>query len=144
MLSKEEVCSEDTYELFGLPAKSTPNDIFDKMGKDTLTPQFISGSYVGNGTYGMENPTKIPCPFQPVLLYICTGYYNEPRILSNCFEKEYTTFDKNFTNTSSYTKEYSLKYSDGYIYFVGEDATNQRNTKDTTYTYFVLGTKGGK
>lgn len=151
VLSAEEVCSEDTYELFGLPAESTPNDIFDKMGKDTLTPQFISGSYVGDGTWGMDNPTKIPCPFQPELLYICTGYYNEPRIFSGCFGKEYTKFSKNFTSTSSNSKDYAVKYSEGYIHLVCDenitDNSNisaQYNTKDTTYTYFILGTKGGK
>lgn len=72
-----------TFALYGLSSTSTVNDILKKLSSAALVDKngnlvnvsgdaagvkIASGSYVGTGTYGESNPTKIPCPFKPLLL----------------------------------------------------------------------------
>lgn len=107
--------------------------LMDSNGKvPTERLPIASGSYVGNGNYGEKNPTIIPVPFKPRLLFIGNALRTSPYIyMEDWFKSEYVY------STAAGTH---VKYEDGKIFIYDKSSTNgQYNSSGDTYRWFVLG-----
>ena len=103
-------------------------------GNDIL---LYTGQYVGTGDYGVNNPTSVTFPFEPILFFFPTGFrtINVNELTQNY--KSITTYTSQYGNFNLYIK----KSGDGKtIYWYSEDgATDQSNEGGTFYTFAAIG-----
>ena len=77
--SKTNTITAETLSQLGLSADKLPNDAFqqiktliDNVQSSTDSKAKIqTGSYVGTGTYGVNNPCSLTFDFTPLFLMIC-------------------------------------------------------------------------
>ena len=137
--SKPELCTEETLAMFGLTPNSKPIEAMNLIGSGELADRFkqnyfASGSYVGTGVYGTENPTKISVPFKPKLFMIGT-YRADEIFFENCFGTSYTAVAHSSGN-SSYRR--FIKYDNGEICIYSSDAYIQQNGNNHTYYWYAI------
>lgn len=121
-----------------------------------------SGTYVGTGTFGIDNPNTITCDFAPKILFCgknqaCLTNYNFT--VSGDIDRTYRAYG--FLLTSMLTTEYKLGYgfleaggvassssisifartsTDGKtIYWYGAGTAGQNNMSGTTYYWLAIG-----
>jgi hypothetical protein len=101
--------------------------------------QICTGSYVGTGTYGMDDPTEITFPFVPDLWEITCCYANGRNVPSDgCFgyllpwgATEYCTVNNAASRHAN--------YSGNTVSFYGDSARHQAN--ETGFIYYYIGIK---
>ena len=122
-----------------------------------------SGTYVGTGTYGVDNPTAITFDFAPKIIfcgasqrnlssyYLQTGgeddsiYRNYGILLTSMLTTEYKSggFASYFRVSSSTTPTITISAklsTDGKtIYWYSNTASRQNNTNGTTYHWLAIG-----
>lgn len=122
-------------------------DEFGKIPSERLPNNIVIGkvdSYVGTGTYGVNNPTQIPCPFKPKILTIFADNYGSGKSFSgDVFKPEYTTIQTDsVSNGSSTTYQLMhIKYSNGIISiwcegYQANSKTQFNSSKQYTYQVF--------
>ena len=82
--SKTEILTTETLAEYGLTADKLPNDVFQQIKTliDNMQSNIESrakiqtGSYVGTGTYGANNPCSLTFDFVPKFLYIKSMYFS--------------------------------------------------------------------
>ena len=82
--SKTEVLTTKTLSKYGLTADKLPNDVFqqiktliDNVQSSTDSKAKIqTGSYVGTGTYGANNPCSLTFDFEPTIVMILSASAN--------------------------------------------------------------------
>ena len=94
--------------------------------------KIVTGTYVGDGKYGSNNPTSITFPEKPIFVYIGGGQHmialnSMPQVL--VFESGSNYY---FSANATWT-ENTLKY-----YTDSDYAERQMNYKDRTYYYMAL------
>lgn len=73
-MRKDDGASAATLGLYGLGADSTVDDVLAYLGKYVQTaPKSATGSYVGTGTYGENNPNSLKFEFEPKFVLIFSG-----------------------------------------------------------------------
>ena len=100
----------------------------------------ITGSYVGTGTYGEDNPNSLTFPFPPQVIFMHTTYVNDYNSVPQYYifyrgaatgfapgssSKNKLTWDGNTVSWYHTDKSYGPKY--------------QFNTADQTYYYVAIG-----
>ena len=101
--------------------------------------QICTGSYVGTGTYGKDDPTEITFPFVPDLWEITCCYANGRNVPSDgCFgyllpwgAAEYSTVNNGASRHAN--------YSGNTVSFYGDSARYQAN--ETGFIYYYVGIK---
>ena len=101
--------------------------------------QICTGSYVGTGTYGMDDPTEITFPCVPDLWEITCCYANGRNVPSDgCFgyllpwgATEYCTVNNAASRHAN--------YSGNTVSFYGDSARHQAN--ETGFIYYYIGIK---
>lgn len=157
--SKLETCSPATAYKFGLTVGADgglpkPDDVFNAIAGDYTIPRMYCGEYTGDGKCGKDNPTIIPCPFKPTMLFIKgdsdnNGHSDYIRIFSgDIFKGEYTGFSyaKNYEGTHRVYIKYvpGVDGETGHISLYNHDYSSyQQNSDGTIYYYYIFGYKGG-
>jgi len=127
--------------------------MFVIMPSFTSTIRIQTGSYVGTGTYGEDNPCSITFDFAPVLVFGPNYRYNRQvyfgsNIASGSgslglvnMELCSTTYTLNLGFGSSVTTSYAKKSSDGktLYWYNTVTATVQSNEANTTYSWVAIG-----
>lgn len=107
-----------------------------------------SGSYVGTGTGGVDNPTVLTFPFQPKVVYISlTGQTNRcdatlPLVYGSRIGLVYSATSSNWATHSTYPL--NLVWEGNSLYFtytLNNTSVEQRqlNISDLTYDWFIWG-----
>lgn len=106
----------------------------------TGNARIATGSYVGTGVYGANNPTSITFEFEPKLVFVHgleeyqTGFINASACTTNFVKGTFRNFGK--TNV-----QYAKKSNDGktiYFYDTG-DQWLQHNGANITYYFIAIG-----
>ena len=98
--NKTEILTASTAALYGLGADAVPDEVLallNSLVKNAQTSaderaKIQTGSYVGTGTYGADNPCSLTFDFVPKFLYIkstnssSAGFFL-PHTLTNTFKK---------------------------------------------------------
>lgn len=128
------------YEYLGVPFENA-----------ILSPKAAILSYIGNGTYGLNNPCSVTCEFPPKLLlmlekidgtdqtaYIGSTVLCKLTILPNLLTTEYSSI-KGFWYSNKAGR--AKKSADGKtIYWYHTDsASGQMNVADSTYYLLAIG-----
>ena len=91
------------------------------------------GSYVGTGTYGIDNPNSLTFPFRPLILLMG----------SSSQDKIWVCPTTTFNGSTNSNVHYHLTWLDNgiswYVNGTGSGANHQLNVADTTYTYTAFG-----
>ena len=86
-LNKATLLKDATAALFGLGADSVPDDVLQKLAGaafvsggtitdvngNQLGVQIETGSYVGTGTHGEDNPNSLTFGFEPKMVFVIGG-----------------------------------------------------------------------
>lgn len=147
--TKAQTLTAETAALFGLGASAVPNEVFARLKSllDAVSTQVSTkaevtfGTYVGTGTYGSSNPTKITFPFSPRFVFI-SGDRSERKTmmavygsnLSIVLESSTYAVIPHFQNISWSEKSISF-YLDG----ATDVSAYQLNKKGQTYAYIAIG-----
>lgn len=105
-----------------------------------LFPQMAriaTGSYIGSGLYGVDNPNKLEFLFQPKIVFLYTNianfYDNGPILYALTYPS--TIYGTSFTNTGVVEWiENGVKW-----YTEAKEASAQFNKANTTYSYIAIG-----
>ena len=165
-LNKATLLKDSTAELFGLGTDAVPDDVlqklagaaFDSGGTITdvngnpLGVRIATGSYVGTGKYGPDNPNSLTFEFPPKLLFITQyngdgNFYGANSIDRNPMDCSILTTSYTaglgFSNVSSSDglSGYAKKTEDGktITWYHSRSADSQANYAQYTYYYFAIG-----
>lgn len=112
--------------------------VYTPLGQLGNKVRIETGSYVGTGTYGADNPNTLTFGFEPKFVVVVeTGVqtiYGKNGFIwlynsSGAFS--FTTSNPSYGCTTSLTSNI--------FYWYGSNANNQLNVSDTTYNYVALG-----
>ena len=144
--TKQETLTDDTAALYGLGPNANPDQIFS-ANKNLINSMqellnssalITSGSYVGTGTYGINNPTTIVTGFPVKFIFIV----DFDRVLLACPSSEEYSLGKTvgIGGGSFLTEElYSKQNSNGISIYYNYEVSWQMNRARTTYSYVAFG-----
>ena len=100
-----------------------------------------TGSYVGTGTYGADNPCSLTFNFIPKYFYVYhIGYISGGRYYCEyCFNLESNEYLYFCSTKSSEIALISLSKSEATFSWYALNAINQLNKESNQYLYYVLG-----
>ena len=107
------------YEYLGVP--------FDNA---VDVPKIETGSYVGTGTYGADNPNSLTFGFDPIFLFVGDN--------SNSWNSYIDGMKYGFYASSNYSNKFTKSATTVSWYNTSSDAY-QLNSSGTTYYYIALG-----
>ena len=129
------------YQFLGIP-----------LSNAVTAPQIATGSYVGTGKYGPDNPNSLTFEFPPKLLFITQynddgNFYGANSIDRNPMDCSILTTSYTaglgFSNVSSSDglSGYAKKTEDGktITWYHSSSASSQANYAQRTYYYFAIG-----
>ena len=144
--SKTDTITAETLSQLGLTADKLPNDAFQQI--KTLINNVQSstggkakiqtGSYVGTGTYGANNPCSLTFNFIPKVFILSNNYNDIVALYNQTYaDNDYPTrvgiidiyLTWNNNQVSWYTKEKDADYAPYY----------QANKSGETYRYCIIG-----
>ena len=146
----------ETLSKYGLTADKLPNDAFqqiktliDNVQTSTNSKAKIqTGSYVGTGTYGANNPCSLTFDFEPNFLIITPvsedynpGYgLDAKQFPLNFFVGNIYKYYGPYGDVNEYEGIYG-KYINNtfYWYCYGKGTEYQLNTNGRTYYYYAIG-----
>lgn len=139
--SKTDIITTETLSQLGLSSDKLPNDAFQQIktlidnaqasadGKAKIQ----TGSYVGTGTYGANNPCSLTFDFEPKFMFVTGGVY------SGLFDNSNGVVLK-VVATALVGKSLTISI-DGFTikWYNGESADYQLNRNGDTYSYVAIG-----
>lgn len=175
-LNKATLLKDATAALYGLGADAVPDEVLNILSSVALRKsipsnglydlsgalitglpvmQTVTGSYVGTGTYGSGNPTRLTTDLHPVIVFIRPvlgdGIYHHTILAKGMdYVASWTSgsprggwlqvgFEDNAVSWFAVNGSWSYGSSG-----TGEpDAEDQLNVSGRTYNYVILGYKGG-
>lgn len=122
---------------------TTPNPtVTEAIDKLQLKISNISeyGSYVGTGTYGVDNPNTLTFSVAPKLVIIMGILYTPPSTIYAVLGFFIRGNDKSFgISNSSVNLFNNCTWNDKTLSWYAEDATKQFNASAITYSYIMIG-----
>lgn len=118
------------YQYLGVPFDNAVN-----------APQVVTGSYVGTGTYGADNPNSLTFEFEPklVIVYSLSSYGLNPY---QTYWRDSTIWaygqTKSVIGAQSYISNFSLD-ENTLSWYSTNAATAQLNTSGVIYNYIAIG-----
>lgn len=111
--------------------------------------QVYTGSYVGTGTFGQDNPNTLTLPFKPDILII-QKIYQEPSGNTNLSfaiisaESGFATNQfSNGKNPSGFFTLWVTSTENSISWYAGPSAAAQQNAQNVPYHYTAIGKAGG-
>lgn len=99
-----------------------------------------TGSYVGTGTYGEDNPNQLTFSFEPKMWGILCESYRSASNNQAYFTEISIAVAWGVSGTPSDSREIQYSYSGNTVsWYSGENAGYQKNQNNHTYYYFALG-----
>lgn len=110
----------------------------------TGNAKIATGSYVGTGTFGAENPTTLNLDFEPSLVFIKAKgvnwfYIIYALVLSNAYSSFGYARNYSANNTDMAKKSADGKTVSWYTKESGNSGVQQANAIDTEYEYIAIG-----
>lgn len=169
--SQTEILTTETLSKYGLTSDKLPNDVFQQIktlidnaqasadGKAKIQ----TGSYVGTGTYGANNPCSLTFDFVPYVIMILGGittsasdysiyigkkdnsYYGQNAIILSEVTTSYQQYKGlgivGYYSTAGSNYCYGKKSVDGktYYWYSNADKITQYNDTKITYWYMAIG-----
>ena len=159
--SKTDIITTETLSQLGLSADKLPNDAFQQIkilidnvqasadGKAKIQ----TGSYVGTGTYGADNPCSLTFDFEPKVIWCSDRSYPANVSLTAQSQRELSHNINTWPTTSTGNYGFglhSIHGSDdlfGYIstdkktcyWYSSNSASDQYNASSTTYYWTAIG-----
>ena len=145
--TQQQILADSTKGLYGLPNTAVPNDVLaliktlvdNAQASADGKVQIKTGSYVGTGTYGADNPNQIVLPFPPqffAIIPVADSQNNFAVIgIPGTLSLRYHAY-------SGYSAEYiatKIEAIGNVLQWSGGNAAWQLNYKGATYKYVVFG-----
>lgn len=158
--SKIDTITAETLSRLGLSADKLPNDAFQQIktlidnvqSSADSKARIQTGSYVGTGTYGVDNPCSLTFDFEPKLLIVGAvkganrGWFQTNSdyglICDGLFWVNPMPYIWNMDNYSSSLTTSYLYFTPnvtGISYYSTKGAGSQCNVSNRTYYYFGIG-----
>ena len=102
-------------------------------------PRMASGSYVGTGTYGSENPNHLDFGFSAKLVALTGNASNLLKIGTLFIGGQSTSHGIGVTSNSSSGLSMSVTWTDQGVSWYSGDEERQLNKSGVRYFYFALG-----
>ena len=146
--SKTEILTTETLEKYGFTSDNVPDDVFqqiktliDNMQNSVDNRAKIqTGSYVGTGTYGKDNPTILTFPFKPKLLAIQND--EETNLSFNTLGATTDVIVRGVTRFPDRTQAPGTGYiewgENTISIYSGMSASYQKNESGVTYYYVAI------
>ena len=108
-----------------------------------LPAQICTGSYVGTGTYGKDDPTEITFPFVPDLWgYFATVQTSNPGNLCSSVVFSCIPWGLDIPNNiqvlSGFGSATNMQFDGKTVQFYGDDVNGNANAKGMTYWYYAV------
>ena len=105
--------------------------------------QICTGSYVGTGTYGKDDPTEITFPFVPDLWgYFATVQTSNPGNLCSSVVFSCIPWGLDIPNNiqvlSGFGSATNMQFDGKTVQFYGDDVNGNANAKGMTYWYYAV------
>lgn len=148
--TKDETLLSSTLSLYGLSTSSVPDTVFRKIPELINKRALITtGTYVGNDTFGKENPNELTFPFEPYLIAIYDPESSNPSFIIRGYDKFYTwttncgggkiIVEFSGKKIKWYCQDrFKWEFNGSTTYYESEPYC-QLNRKNTTYYYFAIG-----
>ena len=109
----------------------------------TLAAKIETGSYVGTGTYGADNPCSLTFDFTPKFVMVCgkstAGSYNSQYQLFYCFGMT-TQITHYYERETVDTNIVSINISENTLsWYAGDSSSSQLNNETVQYQYIAIG-----
>ena len=132
---KIEKLTDETKAKFGFGTDAVPDDVFDLIsGLIASRAQIETGSYVGTGTYGKNNPNSLTFGFVPKVVIINAPTMGETHLI---FIQGATR-----TNADCVGSGYSvvfIEWSENTVFWYNDgDVDRQANCGSITYHYVAI------
>lgn len=116
-------------------------DVYSKSYIDSILKdkaRIQTGSYVGTGTYGRDNPCTLTFDKTPVLVAVDTGNVLSKNVTCPPFVKgcTYTSYCASGYNTNNYGV--SVSWTDNSVSWYADNNGTQMSVKNTTYYYVAI------
>lgn len=139
--SKEEVLTDATRGLFGLPAGALPDAVFEAIFNRGVT---VAGTYKGSGKSGAENPNTLDIGFKPKLLVVFTAAVNSgahSSTLAVITEHGGLAIhhQTSMGDTGARLLPAGFTYENGIVSWYAEYAQYQCSYSSQTYAYAAIG-----
>ena len=147
LYTRQQILSDATKTLYGLGSTATPDDVFSWIAQEA--PRIETGSYVGTGTYGVDNPNSITFSFVPKVVMICG---DDTQLLFGTDYGAYPVFGVLWDQLSSEYKSISgnryagmsVKATDKTLSWYSKETSSkavayQLNTSGKVYRYVAFG-----
>ena len=116
-------------------------DVYSKFYIDNIlkdNAKIQTGSYVGTGTYGADNPCSLTFDKTPVLVAVDTGSVLAknatcPPFVRGC---TYTVYCSDGYNTNNYGV--NVKWTDNSVSWYANNDTTQMSNNNATYYYVAI------
>lgn len=109
-------------------------------------PRIKTGSYVGTGTFGSENPNKLTFDFQPKLFIIWQYDYSTNSDNASPGDTRFVAIyntpqfhGHNGAGPYDGSSNLYFKWGENYVSWCGTSAATQANVNNGTYRYFAMG-----
>ena len=116
-------------------------DVYSKFYIDSIlkdNAKIQTGSYVGTGTHGEDNPCTLTFDKTPVLVAVDTGSPIGKNVTCPPFVKgcAYTSYCASGYNVKDYGV--SVSWTDNSVSWYADDNTTQMNNNNRTYYYVAI------
>ena len=148
-LNKDSLLKDATAALYGLGADAVPDNVLALL--KTLVDnaqasadgkvQIKTGSYVGTGTYGVDNPNQIVLPFPPQFFAIIpvTGSQNKHYAVIGIPGALSLRYNAYTGSVGEYTATNIKAIGNVLQWYTATNAAEQLNYNGATYKYVVFG-----
>lgn len=152
-LNKATLLKDATAALFGLGTDAVPDDVLQKLAGaafnsggtitdvngNPLGVRIATGSYVGTGTYGEDNPNSLTFEFEPKFLIVQRSTTNYPG--GFIWIDGISEIGSVFTDTSSGAslRISIIKNEKDITWYSTSNAEKQMNLVDSYYYYIAIG-----
>lgn len=115
---------------------TTACDFYDLWGNVIPSVKIATGSYVGTGTYGVDNPNEFVAGFPVKFAYIVT---NTGTLFMTPQEGDFLANTTSYIKSGGYTSSGLSKQTDNGVNWYGSNAEYQMNYSGQKYYIFAIG-----
>lgn len=158
LYTRQQILSDATKTLYGLGSSAIPDDVFSWIAQETS--KIATGSYVGTGTYGSNNPNSLTFDFVPKAVFMIGtkdsdgvhhaymfGYDSGGNGLSQHTAMYYELLTTNYVESVGFGMPYGSgksnfgkRSNDGktFSWYADYSSSYQFNDAGTTYYYMAI------
>lgn len=139
-LNKATLLKDTTAALFDLGTAALPDDALSYIGRTRLLVE--SGTYLGSGTSGSNNPCTLTFGFKPEIIFVCSSSQASAGAVGNKFfaiNGQTKAEVKSYTSGDTGLLSITLQWNGNTVSWYGSSTGAQLNLSMYTYRYLALG-----